>query len=294
MPMPEAVQLTFPEINLPQVTDDQLARYARLIYDRTGIRVSPQKKTLLSNRLRRRLRDTGIRGFETYYDYLRQLRADDPEWDAFLQEITTHETYLFRDEVQWDWFRNSFLPDCAEAARQGRQPRQLRIWSAACSTGDEAYTMACCLAAHLPNFQAWTIRILGTDIGVGAIQKAEEAVFGQRSMRLVRPEYLRFFTKARDGHIWQAKPVLRDMVRFRRHNLLERLPELPFDLVVLKNVLIYFDATSKARVIENVRATLRAGGLLMTGAAEGVADLVRDYERVQPWLFRHPCSRPAR
>ncbi len=87
-----------------QVTDVQLARYADLIYQRTGIRVSPQKKTLLSNRLRRRLRETGIKDFEDYYKHLENLRPADPEWDAFLQEITTHETYLFRDEAQWDWF----------------------------------------------------------------------------------------------------------------------------------------------------------------------------------------------
>ena len=99
-----------------QVSDAQLARYADLIYARTGIRVSPQKKLLLSNRLRRRLRSTGIKTFEEYYQHLKQLPPHDPEWDAFIQEITTHETYLFRDEAQWDWFRNEYLPGLAASS----------------------------------------------------------------------------------------------------------------------------------------------------------------------------------
>ena len=108
-----------PVVSLTEATDKQLALYAELIYRRTGIRVVPQKKTLLSNRVRRRLRETGIEGFDEYYERLTRLPADDPEWDEFLQEITTHETYLFRDENQWKWFRETYLPQCAAEAQSG-------------------------------------------------------------------------------------------------------------------------------------------------------------------------------
>ena len=185
-----------PVVPLTEVTDEQLARYADLIYRRTGIRVAPQKKTLLSNRVRRRLRETGIAGFDEYYEHLKRLTADDPEWDEFLQEITTHETYLFRDENHWEWFRGTYLPQCAAEARAGSRPCSLRIWSAASSTGDEAFTAACCIAACLPNFQQWQIRILGTDIGVGAVAQAKAARFSERAMRLVPEAYKgRFFSK---------------------------------------------------------------------------------------------------
>jgi chemotaxis protein methyltransferase CheR len=274
-----------------QVTDAQLARYAELIYHRTGIRVSPHKKMLLSNRLRRRLRDTGIKDFEEYFKHLQKLRSNAPEWDAFLQEITTHETYLFRDEAQWDWLCKDFLPNASKHAKQAFGKQSLRIWSAACSTGDEPFTIACCVNACLPDLPKWNVQILATDIGVGALDQARSAVFGERAMRLVPDDYTkRFFTKAKDANIWQAKPALSSMISFRQHNLLETVREPAFDLVLLKNVLIYFDATSKKTVMDNVREAIRPGGLLLAGAAEGIADLVKDFIRIQPWLYRRPES----
>ena len=274
---------------LKEVTDKQMSLYADLIYQRTGIRVVAQKKTLLSNRVRRRLRETGIEGFDEYYAHLKGLRADDPEWDGFLQEITTHETYLFRDENHWEWFRGTYLPQCAAAARSGTRPCSLRIWSAASSTGDEAFTAACCVAAGLPNFQQWQIRIVGTDIGVGAVAQAKTAQFSERAIRLVPEAYkARYFSKDPHASVWQAQPVLTQMVTFRQHNLLDPLRERPFDVVFLKNVLIYFAPESKKRVVENVRSLIPPGGLLVAGAAEGIGDLVKDYVRLQTWLYQRP------
>ena len=264
-----------------------MGNFAELIYQRTGIHVSPQKKMLLSNRLRRRLRETGIENFTAYYQHLKRLKDTDPEWDAFLQEITTHETYLFRDENQWNWFRTDFLAACAAESASKEGNRTLRIWSAACSTGDEPYTAACCIAATLQNLPQWKIQILGTDIGVGALEQAESGVFGERAMRLTPEDYRRrFFSKAPNAQLWQARPVLMSMLKFKQHNLMSPLREKPFDIVFLKNVLIYFDAVSKRTVVNNVRAMIRPGGLLVAGAAEGITEIVKDFKRLQPWLYR--------
>jgi chemotaxis protein methyltransferase CheR len=242
---------------------------------------------LLSNRLRRRLRDTGIADFSEYYQHLKKLKDTDPEWDAFLQEITTHETYLFRDENQWNWLRDDYLPAIAEEKKASGEKLTLRIWSAACSTGDEPYTVACCIAASLQNLPSWKVQILGTDIGVGALKQAESGVFGERSMRLVPDDYRRrFFTKAASANVWQARPVLMSMLKFKQHNLMSPLKETTFDLVYLKNVLIYFDGTSKRTVMNNVRSMIRPGGLLIAGAAEGITEMVKDMKRIQPWLYR--------
>ncbi len=268
------------------VTAEQLDRYARLIYDKIGVAISPQKATLLSNRLRRRLRATGLDCYDSYFELLKKTPASDPEWDAFLQEVTTHETYLFRDQTHWDWLQDVYTPELVASARAGSRQAKLRVWSAACSTGDEAYTIACCLADRL---SGWTIDILGTDVGAGAVETARQGVFGERAMRLVPPVLRqRFFQKAAHPKSWEAKPNLRAMLRFKVHNLLEPLKESPFDLIVLKNVLIYFDTKSKHKVLNHVRRLLRPDGALITGPAEGVSELLKDMQSTQGWLHRFP------
>ncbi|MCC9604655.1 protein-glutamate O-methyltransferase CheR [Blastopirellula sp. JC732] len=269
------------------VTDLQLKRYAKLIYDVAGVEISPQKKQLLSNRVRRRLKVTGIANFEDYYETLVSLPVTDDEWDHFLQEVTTHETYLFRDDSNWNWFRNEYLPQLTSEARLGVRKKSLRVWSAACSTGDEACTVACCAAEGLAGQAGWDVKIVGTDIGVGAVREANAARFGERSMRLV-PEPLkkRFFDQAKNTPFWTPKSQLRNMMSFRQHNLLDPLRERPFDVVLLKNVLIYFNTESKKRVLENVNRVMLPGSILVLGAAEGVSDLLDGYERIRPWLYR--------
>lgn len=269
-----------------QVNDDQMRRYAKMIFDVAGIELRPAKKQLLSNRIRRRLKETGIADFEQYYWFLQQLPTSHPEWDHFLQEVTTHETYLFRDEAHWTWLRQEFLPE-VQRSQQPANRRTLRIWSAACSTGDEAYTIACCVAEGLRGLHQWQVTILGTDIGIGAIQAAQEARFAQRAMRLVPPELRRrYFTQMGEASVWEPTARLRAMTQFRQHNLLDRIHQAPFDLIFLKNVLIYFNQQSKEQVIRNIEQALAPGGYLVAGTAEGISDLMSGFIRLSPWLYR--------
>jgi len=277
------------------LTDAQLADYAKLILKVTGIRVSPQKKMLLSNRIRRRLKATGIESFGDYYQQLCMLHVDDHEWDRFLQEITTHETYLFRDDVHWDWFRDSFLPEISLAAIRGKRKKELRIWSAACSTGDEACTIACCIADRLQNSAKWKIEILGTDIGVDAVKKASESLFGERAMRLVPENYrCRFFKRQDQDDLWAANPELKHWMKFRQHNLLDRLMVAPFDPIFLKNVLIYFDPNAKKTTAAHLCRLLKPGGILVTSAAANVSEHLTSLERVASWRHRNPEATSTR
>lgn len=270
------------------LSDDEQRRFTALIYDRTGIRIPPQKKTLLSNRLRRLLRAHQFENFETYFQHLRRLPDGHGDWDGFLQEVTTHETYLFRDLNQWNWLRESYLPQLRTEVRAGRHDRSLRIWSAACSTGDEPYTIACCVADRLQGLGQWKIEIMGTDIGAGALEHARAGVFGERAMRNVPETYRRrFFTDQGRGS-WQAKPELTQWMQFRQHNLMDPVPTTAFDLVFVKNVLIYFDPDSKRHVFAHVDRAIRRQGMLVSGPAEGIGELLSGYERVEPWLHRKP------
>lgn len=271
------------------VTPRQLDLFAKLIYKRIGVCISPQKITLLSNRLRRRLKQTGLTCYDKYYDLLVNASASHPEWEHFLQEVTTHETYLFRDLHHWNWLRDTFLPEVAAAHRNGTRAPRLRIWSAACSTGDEATTIASCIADRLNSPTTWKVEILGTDIGAGAVAQARKLTFGERAMHLVPESYRkRFFSPTASGKEYTAKPILRDMLRFEVHNLLETLREAPFDLIVLKNVLIYFDNESKKQVLANIRRALRPDGTIITGPADGASEFLKDFRSSQGWLHRAP------
>jgi len=270
-----------------QINDDQMVRYAKMIYDVAGIEISPAKKQLLSNRIRRRLKETGIADFEEYCCFLKRLPTSHDEWDCFLQEVTTHETFLFRDESNWKWLRGTFLPEIKKAADARKRIKSLRIWSAACSTGDEAYSIAACIAHEIIDLPAWNFSILGTDIGVGAVREANEAHFNERAMRLVPAEIKKkHFQQMGTANVWQPTTKLRKMVSFRPHNLLKRLSESQFDLVFLKNVLIYFNTDSKQRVIKNIEAATKPGGYLVAGAAEGIAEQMSGFERIHAWLYQ--------
>jgi len=273
------------------VTPAQLDRFAKLIYDRIGVSISPQKATLISNRLRRRLRQNNLTCFDRYYDLLSTAPADHPEWEGFLQEVTTHETYLFRDQNHWDWLRDKFVPEMTAAVKAGTRTPRIRVWSAACSSGDEATSAACCLADRLTPPASWKVEIVGTDVGARTVQEARALTFGERAMRLVPEGYRkRFFTPGVAAGEFTAKPVLRSMLRFEVHNLLHPLREAPFDLIFLKNVLIYFDARSKARVLDNVRRLLRPGGVLVTGPADGAGEFLKDFQSTQGWLHRSTAA----
>ena len=160
---------------IADVTPKQLDSYAKLIYEKIGVTISPQKTTLLSNRLRRRLRATGLATYDDYYNLLKKAAESDPEWDLFLQEVTTHETYLFRDQAHWDWLRDKFVPEIVAEQKAGHRQAQLRVWSAACSTGDEATTIACCLADRLPTTPGMAVEIVGTDVGAAQSPRRSKA-----------------------------------------------------------------------------------------------------------------------
>lgn len=268
-------------ITTQQLTGIQQRKFADLIYDRTGIRIPDQKTMLLSNRIKRRLRAVKMDCFDAYFDHIKSLPKKAEEWEAFLQEITTHETYLFRDESHWKWFSETYLKNV--------QSSKIRIWSAACSTGDEVYTIATCISDLARTNRSTEFNIVGTDIGVGAVEQARAATFGRRAIAKV-PDRLKktCFTQVGD-ELWQANTTLQKMVNIQQHNLMDPFRVPPFDLIFVKNVLIYFDPKSKQKVLANIDTALKPGGFLVTGPAEGVSEQLRSYKRIHPWLHQKPA-----
>jgi chemotaxis protein methyltransferase CheR len=218
---------------------------------------------------------------------LRMRRGDPALTDAVVDALTTNETSWFRDTHPFDAFTQHLLPDVAKSSVS----KQLTIWSAACSSGQEAYSLAMLLLDWLPGHPGYTARIVGTDISAKMVERARSARFSQLEVnRGLRAPYLvKYFDQ--NGRDWVLRQPLRDMCRFERGNLATPPVGVPTcDIVFLRNVLIYFDLDTKRTVLTHVRKVLRPGGFLVLGGAESTLNLDDAFQRMElgrAVVFRH-------
>lgn len=165
--------------------------------------------------------------------------------------------------------------------------RRLRIWSAACSTGEEVYSLAICLAENALRLRGWQLTILGTDISEAVLRHARAASYKANALEEVsESQKRRYFEPSADGQSWQVRPSVCDMVEFRRHNLMEPLSGPPFDCIFIRNVLIYFDRESKKVVIKHLLGSLARGGFLVVGPSEGIYDMLDPLVKRSTFLYQ--------
>jgi chemotaxis protein methyltransferase CheR len=269
-----------------ELTEIEFEKFRALIYRVAGIRIPETKRVMVSNRLRRRLRATGIGTFSAYYAHLTSA-AGTVEMPLFLDEITTNETYFFRDPQHYEWLGGTFLPEVAQQARSLKRSKSLRIWSAACSTGEELYSVALKVAANRQLFAGWKISLLGTDLSGAVLDAARAGSYDARAVRLVPPvDRSAHFDHDQATQRWTLKPEVRAMATWKRHNLLNPPGEEPFDCIFLKNVLIYFDPDSKQRVVRHLLSAMARGGYLVVGPTEGVYNMLGSLTKQKTWLYQ--------
>jgi len=273
---------------LLSLTPEQFTLFQQFIYRHTGIWTLDGKVALLSNRIRRRLRDRGLESFDDYYKLLVSGTVAG-ELEAFIDAITTNETHFFRTVEHFDWFTGPFLDEMIARATAGKRERSLRIWSAACSTGEEPYSLAICLVENAPRLAGWTLQIVGTDICASALASARTATYGPKAVEHVSPERLaRHFVVGPAKDTWRLKPAVASLCDFRRHNLLEPMAGPPFDCIFIRNVLIYFDRTSKPIALRHLVDTLQSGGFLVAGSTDGAHDFLNGLERRSNFVYQKP------
>ena len=275
-------------MDLTKLTSDEFDRFRVFIYEETGIRLADGKITLLSNRIRRRLRELDIELFEEYYNLLTQKKLKG-ELEHFIDAVTTNETHFFRTGGHFDWFIDSFLPIIRTEASEKKRDKSLRIWSAACSSGEELYTLAICVDESRHQFAGWKISLLGSDISETMISAARKGVFPSRSLDQTTDERRsRYFAQLQDDAGWSIRSRLINMCGFKRHNLLDAVPDDPFDCIFIRNVFIYFDKKSKEVAVQNLIQALAPGGFLVVGPADGIYDLLGDLNKKTIFLYQKP------
>lgn len=238
-----------------------------LLQVRSGLSLSTEKRYLVESRLGMLCRRRGIESIPALVARLRRNPELELE-NAVVEAMTTNETLFFRDRTPFDLFRDVILPEKLAA---NAQSRTLRIWCAAVSTGQEAYSLAMMLDEVAPRVAGWKIEILGTDISAEVLEKARQGLYSQFEVQRGLPIQLLLKYFRQEGDKWRLTERIRNMVELRPHNLLEPSSQYgQFDVIFCRNVLIYFDVPTKARVMAALAQRLVRNGAFILGAAETV------------------------
>ena len=269
-------------MNDAAISDQEFALFQRLIYRIAGISLSDAKKVLLVGRLSRRLRAYELANFSQYY---RMLASGDyaEEVQTMVDLLTTNETYFFREPTHFDFLR-------AEAADKRQLGKPYRVWSAASSSGEEAYSIAMTLAETLPD-TPW--EIVGSDISTQVLKRAIAGHYPLARTEGIPPDYMRKYclkgVRSQAG-TFLIQPELRQRTRFFQINLTHPVEADigDFDVIFLRNVMIYFDPETKTRVVHNLLPRLKTGGYLIIGHSETLNGITDRVVGVRPTIYRKP------
>jgi chemotaxis protein methyltransferase CheR len=264
------------------LTAREFAKIRQLAYDTSGLDLRAGKESLVSARLGKHIRQRGCRSFDEYY---RQVVEDSTgeALIALIDALTTNHTSFFREPAHFDFLRKTFLPEWKN--RGG-----VDIWSAACSSGEEPYSLAMCILEEWGSVAPGKVRILATDISTRVLAAAERGIYpAERFACLSAAQLHRYWLRGeRDwAGCYRAKKEIRALVEFRRLNLLEPVGQIGrFPLVFCRNVMIYFDKPTQQQVVERLAGCLEPGGYLLTGHAENLTGIEHGLRYVQPAVYR--------
>jgi len=256
---------------------DPIFRQIRdLVYKTSGIYQQEEKLYLLVDSSGKRIKQLGLRSPREYWDLLNTQATRDNEMRQLLNEVTIGETCLFRSQPQLDALRKIILPELV-AEKTKQITKRLRIWSAGCSTGEESYTLAMNMMEESGGLlKGWTIEILATDLNDRSVETAKAGIYGDYALRYTTDYYkTKYFTAADDKKL-QIRPEVKKLITFSRLNLQEDSKMLfmkGMDLIFCCNVLIYFDAPSKSKVINHYFSNLNFGGYFFLGTSESLMKL---------------------
>jgi chemotaxis protein methyltransferase CheR len=266
-------------MHVPTLSDQEFKQFQSMIYDIAGISMSPAKKPLVSGRLAKRVKH---HGFGSYGDYFRELTKESSraELQVAVDLLTTNETYFFREPKHFDFLRNHILP-------QHPAGKPYRVWSAASSSGQEAYSIAMTLAEGLGD-KPW--EITASDLSTRVLETGRSGHYPMEHAEDIPQQLLsRYCLKgvgAQNG-TFLIERSLRSRVNFMQVNLNTALPKLgEFDLIFLRNVMIYFDIETKRQVVRRIMSLLKPGGYLLIGHSESLNGVVDDLQSVMPSIYR--------
>lgn len=265
----------------PKLSYAIFCQLREIIYARSGISFADTKIYLMESRILKRLEERNLRTFEDYYYFITYDQDRDREMTNLLNSIVTNETSFFRDPVQLEGFTKGVIPRVVEA-KLARGNKTIKVWSAACSTGEEPYTLAMMLVDEGLTMKGWTIDITGSDISDNVLRSAHNATYDKYSLRNTPEPYVRkYFTNRGDSFVLRRH--IADIVKYKKINLIdpaETRQLRDMDAIFCRNVLIYFDDASKKKAIGHLYDSLAKGGYLIMGFSESLHNITRLFKPV--------------
>ncbi len=273
-----------PEIRA--LTDKEYEQFRRLAYQQFGLDLQANKQQLVASRLTKIIRKLGLHSFDQYYRHVTEDRTG-KSLEAMIDALTTNHTSFFREQAHFDFLKDVVLP-------QIRQRSQVSIWSAACSTGEEPYTIAFTLLDTLGEASRAKIRILATDISTRVLAQAQQGAYPSSRFGDLPAAYLRRYLLKGEGR-WSdwylMKREVRSLVEFRRYNLMESVSHGEvFPVIFCRNVMIYFDRHKQAEVTNRLAQALEPGGYLFIGHSESLNSIDHPLRYVAPAIYQKPGS----
>ena len=265
--------------NIP-ITREEFNSFSKLVHTISGIYLKPEKIFLVENRLNKRLRHYGYKSFTSY---LRKVNTDAKELEEMLNLITTNETSFFREPMHYDFLRNELLPNFRGS--------EYRVWSAACSIGAEIYSAAMVIDDfRTSQGRGFSVSMLASDINTEVTKKAADGLYPIKFSEQIEKRFLKKYCLLGEGQYngqFLIDDYLKKYVKYTNLNLMETPPEIigKFDLIFLRNMLIYFDNKNKKHIVENVAKRLKVGGYLFIGHSESLHGITNILRQVKPTIY---------
>lgn len=273
------------------LSDREFSFICKLVYDSTGIVLDERKREMVYRRLMRRTRELRL---DSFSDYCKLLKNEEAlELPNFTNAITTNLTSFFRESHHFDYMRDVMLPDMLKQQRRESDGRRLRIWSSACSTGEEPYSTAITLLEAMgPEMSSWDARILATDLDSNVVATGNAGVYKEDRIKDLDSTLKRkwFHRGVGDNHGFvKVDKRMSNLITFKTLNLLHDWPmQGPFDVIFCRNVMIYFDKETQYKLILRYFDLLRPGGLLFLGHSESMPKEIKQFEFLGKTIFRRP------
>jgi chemotaxis protein methyltransferase CheR len=256
------------------LTDDEFRLFSQLVYNESGIAIKDTKRDFLQARLQKRLQAIQMGSYYRYYKFVTDKTQGQRELMDLVDSLTINETSFFRNRPQFDLLASLVIP---ELKRRKEGNLKLRFWSAGCSRGQEAYSIAMSILSHREFSNAWDIKIVASDISLRVLENAQRGAYSPFEAETVSPPYLQTYFEKKDGH-YHVKPQVKKLVVFDYHNLKHENGLKGLDGIFCRNVMIYFDRDEQKRLIDKFYTSLADGGYLFLGHSESLQGITDKFK----------------